>query len=270
VAAASHETSNKEVMKMTEAEKEKKREQLGIHAAAGAVTGVNSYVPSDGGDKGGRGGAGSGSYGGSGVQTLPVPDGDYVSAFDGYGDMPGYSSPYGGRLEALYERIAERKPFNYSPSEDPLYRQYRDNYILDGSLAMRDGMGQAADLTGGYGSSYSQAVGQQQYNEHMRSLIQLLPELYSQAYDRYRDEGEELLSVYGLLSDREDTHYDRYRDQVSDWKDDRDFDLKLRREAYDRLLYLMQNSSYMPGEQMLKDAGLSRRQAEELYRSFHF
>jgi len=47
-------------------------------------------------------------------------------------------------------------------------------------------------------------------------------------------------------------------------------EIKLPPMEFRVLLYLMQNSSYMPGEQMLKDAGLSRRQAEELYRSFHF
>ncbi len=252
-----------------EAEKNrKKREQLGIHAAAGAVTGA---VPlpkeeEDSGKTGGYMAAGNAS-------ELPAPDDGYIPYGESFAQMmgavPGYDSDYSGRMDALYDRINNREPFSYSAEADPLYQQYAQQYNMAGRRSMRDSMGQAAALTGGYGSSYSQAVGQQQYNEYMRSLTQLLPELYGQAYDRYQDEGDWLLSQYGLLERRESSEYGRYRDSVSDWKDSRDFNLRLRDQAYDRVLFMIQNSPYMPGDKMLEEAGLTKAQAEALYRSFH-
>ena len=47
-------------------------------------------------------------------------------------------------------------------------------------------MGQAAALTGGYGSSYSQAVGQEQYGAYLEKLGNVMPQLYSAAYSRYK------------------------------------------------------------------------------------
>lgn len=256
-----------------EAEKDKKkREQMGIHAAAGAVGGSLGIPQRDGDTRGGSA-AGSAPYYGYMPSALPSPDEAALPLADSLrqmtSDAPQYNSFYGSRLDELYSRIYDREPFRYSAAADPLYQQYSQQYDMAAQRSMRDSMGQAAALTGGYGSSYSQAVGQQQYNEHMLSLTSMLPQLYSQAYNRYQDEGDWLLSQYGLLEGRENSEYNRYRDSVSDWKYSRDFNLSLKEQAYDRVLYMMQNSAYMPNDKMLREAGLSRAQAEALYRSFH-
>jgi len=252
-------------------EKEKKLSEMEIHAAAGAVTGALTGLSK--GDEEAKTHRGSYSSAPAKAQFPSSDDSGYVSTADRLGSLmgsrPQYSSRYEGQLSDLYDSIANRDPFDYNASDDPLYLQYRDRYSMDGQLAMRDSMGQAAALTGGYGSSYSQAAGQQQYNEYMRGLTDMLPELYKQAYAEYQDEGDWLMRQYGLLDGREQSDYERYRDSVSDWKDQQDLDLKLRDQAYDRLLYLMQNSRYMPSDKQLEDAGLTRKQAEELYRSLY-
>ena len=75
-----------------------------------------------------------------------------------------YASRWEGQLQELYDRIAERGDFSYDLGKDPMYRQAREQYQTAGRLAMQDTMGQAAALTGGYGSSYGQQTGQQAYN----------------------------------------------------------------------------------------------------------
>ena len=55
--------------------------------------------------------------------------------------------------------------FKYNVNADPLYQQYKDQYIQGGKLAMMDTMGKAAALTGGYGSTYGQQVGQQDIDQ---------------------------------------------------------------------------------------------------------
>ena len=140
-----------------------------------------------------------------------------------------YESQWDGELTELYNRIANRKPFSYDIGTDPVYQQYREQYQRQGRLAMQDTMGQAAALTGGYGSTYGEQVGQQAYNAYLQNLNDIVPDLYNAAYNRYRDEGTDLYNQYGLLSDRENKAYSRYRDTVNDYYSD----LSDARSAYD-------------------------------------
>ena len=99
------------------------------------------------------------------------------------------------RDEAL-EAYMNREDFQYDVNADALYQQYKDRYMEMGRDAMEDTMGQAAALTGGYGSSYSQSVGQQAYNSYLQQLGDVVPELYQLAYDRYQDKGDQLYKTY--------------------------------------------------------------------------
>ena len=128
-----------------------------------------------------------------------------------------YQSRWDDELTSLYDQIRNRKKFSYDMGTDPLYQQYREQYQRLGRLAMQDTMGQAAALTGGYGSSYSQQAGQQAYNAYLQKLNEVVPELYAQARDQYDREGTALSERYALIGSREKSDYDRYRDQMSDY-----------------------------------------------------
>lgn len=131
-----------------------------------------------------------------------------------------YQSRWDDELTSLYDQIRNRKKFNYDMGTDPLYQQYREQYQRLGRLAMQDTMGQAAALTGGYGSTYGEQVGQQAYNAYLQNLNDIVPQLQQQAYQRYQDEGTDLYNQYSLVKGREDTDYGRYRDTVSDYYSD--------------------------------------------------
>ena len=134
------------------------------------------------------------------------------------GSKPGsYTSRWGAELDSLYDKIVNRDKFKYDVYDDPMYQQYKMQYQNLGRTAMMDTMGQAAALTGGYGSSYGQSVGQQTYDAYLQSLNEVVPELYGQAYQQYRDEGTDMLNQWGLLNDREQQDYTKYRDTVSDY-----------------------------------------------------
>jgi len=137
-----------------------------------------------------------------------------------------YVSPYAAQIEELYNRFVNRPDFSYDFNADPLYQQYKDQYVQLGNLAMRDAMGQAAALTGGYGSSYAQTVGQQAYDAYLQQLNNVIPELYQLAYQRYRGETEDLLNQWNMLQQQESTAYGRYRDEVQDFYDYLDFLLR--------------------------------------------
>ena len=130
----------------------------------------------------------------------------------------GYSSGFEDQLQALYDQIAGRESFSYDPEEDETYRRYARLYAAQGAAAMEDTMGQAASLTGGYGSSYAQAAGQQAYDRYLGELAALVPELRQAALAEYRQEGRALTDRYNMLNQQEKAAYDRWQDTVAQWQ----------------------------------------------------
>lgn len=149
-------------------------------------------------------------------------------------NAPTYANSYEGQLRDLYDQIVNRDKFRYDINGDALYQQYKDQYVQNGRLAMMDTMGQAAALTGGYGSSYGQAVGQQQYNAYLQQLNERIPELYGMAYDQYRDEGDRMAQQYAMLGDMASDEYAKYQDAYSRWANERDYAQRLADDAYAR------------------------------------
>ena len=129
-----------------------------------------------------------------------------------------YQSAFAAQLEALYQEISDRPGFSYDPAADAAFQSYARQYAAQGRSAMTDTLGQAAHLTGGYGSSYAQSAAQQSYQRYLGQLSNVLPQLQSAAYSRYRDAGDALLDRYQLLQEQESASYDRWQDQVAAWQ----------------------------------------------------
>lgn len=131
-----------------------------------------------------------------------------------------YQSAYTDQLNAVLDKILNNEEFQYDFNADPIYQQYRDQYTALGQSAMRDAIGSAASLTGGYASTAAQAAGQQAYNAYLGQLNAVIPELYNAAYSRYRDDEASLYSQMNLLAGLDDAAYGRYRDTVGDYYTD--------------------------------------------------
>lgn len=134
-----------------------------------------------------------------------------------------YTGKYDKLINDNLNNILNRKQFSYDANKDALYNQYKDMYTRNGQTAMQDTMGNAALLTGGYGNSYATTAGQQAYNSYMQQLNDKIPELEQRAYERYRDETNDLYNQNNLLTNLDSTDYSRYRDKMSDYLNDRDF-----------------------------------------------
>ena len=118
-------------------------------------------------------------------------------------------------IDDVLKQYLNREKFSYDFNEDALYQQYKDKYIQQGKMAMQDTMGQAAALTGGYGNSYAATVGNQAYNASLENLNDIIPELYQLAYDRYNQEGQDILNKYSLLADDMATEYGMWSDKYN-------------------------------------------------------
>ena len=133
-----------------------------------------------------------------------------------------WRSSYAGQLEQLYSEISGRGAFRYDPAEDAAFVQYAGMYQRQGRRAMEDTLGQAAALTGGYGSSYAQATGQQSYGEYLQKLNEVLPELEQAARSRYDAEGKSMLQQYQLLQGREDDERSAWEAAMEAWQKEAD------------------------------------------------
>lgn len=212
--------------------------------------------------------------------------------------MP-YKSEYSEEIEALIKELDEREDFKYDPSDDPVFDNYRESYIRGGELAMRDSMGEAAALTGGYGSSYAQNVGQQTYQAYMSALSDKVPELASGAYDRYMDDEASLrkkLEAYGEMDaaayaryrdtaedelERQKLAYERYRDEQDEvlerykleaelQREDREWDYRLSQDAQAESANVSRSSGGSSGSSRKKEENASSygSEAEDIYELF--
>ncbi len=202
-------------------------------------------------------------------------------------ERPTYAGTFEDQLSAITDKILNREQFSYDVNADPLYQNYKDQYIQQGKLAMKDTMGQAAALTGGYGSTYGQQVGQQAYDAYLQNLSAAIPELYGMAYDKYQAEGDDLQDQASLIGAQRDTEYNRYRDELGDWEYDQQAALELEQEDYNRriaeeetaysrqqqayanLYALIKASGYVPTDEELAAAGMTRESAQAIIDEFN-
>lgn len=187
---------------------------------------------------------------------------------------------------AIYDKIMNRGEFSYDVNKDKLYQQYRDLYAQMGRSAMEDTMGQAAALTGGYGSTYSQNAGQQAYNAYLQKLNEVVPELYNAAYNRYNQEGQDLMNLYSMARSNADSAYERdynqwynrlqlergdedttyNRQQTEEQKKlaQEETDYERKQNAWSRLSSLITTTGYQPSNEELAAAGMSANEAAYL------
>lgn len=110
------------------------------------------------------------------------------------------NQPYIDQLNSLYDQVMGRGKFQYDLNGDMLYKQMADQYTQLGRQAMRDATGTAAGLTGGYGNTWANYVGNQAYQQYLTQLNNNIPELYDRAYNAWLNEGNELLQQYELAA----------------------------------------------------------------------
>lgn len=144
-----------------------------------------------------------------------------------------YKSAYSSSISAVLDKILNREAFSYDFNADPIYRQYRERYVNDGKKAMKDTMGNAAALTGGYGNSYAASAGNAAYNSYLEKLGDIVPSLLEAAYKRYSDGLQKDRSDLDTLLGLDETDYSRYRNGIDDYKDEGEYLFKKLTEISD-------------------------------------
>lgn len=174
----------------------------------------------------------------------------------------------------LANQYMNRDPFSYDLASDGLYQQYEDQYTRLGNQAMQDTLGQAAALTGGYNSSYSQGAGQQAYQGYLDQLNNIVPELYGQALNRYNQEGQDLMSAASLAGQGYSQEQTDYWNNLNYWSQqagqEQNYNLTVdqqaqaaKQNAYSNLVTAISNTGYRPTDAELKASGMTREEADK-------
>lgn len=149
-----------------------------------------------------------------------------------------------------------RPSFSYNANADSAYKAIRDQYVHQGQRAMQDTMGQAAGLTGGYGSTYAQAVGNQAYNEYLTKLSGVGVEMANQARAAYDAEGQRMLDRYNMALNAANTAYNQGRDALADQRYDQE-------RNYSMAMQMIQ-SGQTPDTALLQAAGIDPGYAQKM------
>lgn len=112
-------------------------------------------------------------------------------------------------IKDILSKIQNREKFTYDINKDPLFQQALSSAMTSGKTAMKDTMGQAASLTGGYGSSYATTAGSNAYNNLINQVYDSAPQYYDRAYQEHQAGTEDLYRQYASLAEQENSDYQR-------------------------------------------------------------
>ena len=130
---------------------------------------------------------------------------------------------YTDQVESIFNKYMNREEFQYDVSEDQIFQQALASAMKSGNTAMQDIMGQAATLTGGYGSTYATSAGNQAYNSFIEDAYNNFPEYYNMAFQAYQMEGEEMLQQFNMASTLDNQEYSRLIDSYNAGVEDRNW-----------------------------------------------
>lgn len=160
----------------------------------------------------------------SAFATSPDTDEYYDLMRDAEGARPDpFQSRYEGAIQSILDGIMNRKSFdiNSDSNYQQLYNLYAQRYQAQADRAMQESLGNAAALSGGYGSTAATAAAGQAYDRAMEGLNDQNLALMQMAYQMYGDETADRYNRLGAVTNLDNTDYGRYRDTVNDWLADR-------------------------------------------------
>lgn len=113
------------------------------------------------------------------------------------------ATQWDAQINALMERLNNRQPFSYDPETDPAFQAYRDQYTYGGQQAMKDTLAEISARTGGLASSYAGQAAQGTYDDYMKRLSGVIPELRELAYNMYLNDRSDDFNLLGVMQNQQ-------------------------------------------------------------------
>ena len=134
-----------------------------------------------------------------------------------------YQSKYDDEISQLINELGETKKFNYDIESDPLWHSIKDQYQRNAILGMQNAMGDAANMTGGYGSSNAVIAGQQAYQQNISEMTDIIPELQNTALNAWQANRGALTDNLYALMNADDADYTKWMNEYNMWATDREY-----------------------------------------------
>lgn len=172
---------------------------------------------------------------------------NWWNAVQNYPDYQmGQSPTYNNRLDAdimsgVYG-IVNYPDFAYDAASDPLYAQYRKQYLREGKRAAEDTMGAAAAMSGGIPSSYAATAAGQAQNYYNAQLTDKIPELYQIAYNKYLNDFQMQQSKLATLQQQEQYDWEKYLNELGQWNTENNFKYNAYMDKYNMLANNLQTA----------------------------
>lgn len=124
----------------------------------------------------------------------------------GTGRGSGVQYSYGreGELQKALSEVMNQEGFSYDVASDPLYGSLRKTYLREGQRAGENALATASSGSMGVPSSYAIRVAADAQNGYMEQLMNGMPALEGNAYNRYLQEfAGKMAALEALNADRE-------------------------------------------------------------------
>lgn len=134
------------------------------------------------------------------------------------GQADDYKSTYSGKLDDAISNYLTGRGFEYDPTQDKAYQQYRKEFAQNAAMARDTSRNTANQLSGGYNPTYADTVANEVYNERMGNISDAESTFRGLAQQDYQAKQEKNANVLNLYNTLEGTDYSRNRDTVGDYK----------------------------------------------------
>ncbi len=134
------------------------------------------------------------------------------------GQADNYKSTYSGKLDDAISNYLTGRGFEYDPTQDKAYQQYRKEFAQNAAMARDTSRNTANQLAGGYNPTYADTVANEVYNERMGNISDAESTFRGLAQQDYQAKQEKNANVLNLYNTLEGTDYSRNRDTVGDYK----------------------------------------------------
>lgn len=134
------------------------------------------------------------------------------------GQADNYKSTYSGKLDDAISNYLTGRGFEYDPTQDKAYQQYRKEFAQNAAMARDTSRNTANQLAGGYNPTYADTVADEVYNDRMGNISNAESTFKGLAQQDYQAKQEQNANVLNLYNTLEGTDYSRNRDTVGDYK----------------------------------------------------
>lgn len=129
-----------------------------------------------------------------------------------------YKSTYSGKLDDAISNYLTGRGFEYDPTQDKAYQQYRKEFAQNAAMARDTSRNTANQLAGGYNPTYADTVADEVYNGRMGNISDAESTFRGLAQQDYQAKQEKNANVLNFYNTLEGTDYSRNRDTVGDYK----------------------------------------------------